>query len=84
MSNKKIAGARVGRRPPVDARAAGEYAGLSDWTMRRKAYAGEIASLKIGSRLLFDLDELDRFIDEHTRPRLTDKPTQRTRSNESK
>ena len=61
---------RVGRRPLVDARGAGEYTGLSEWTIRRKAYAGEILSVKIGSRLLFDLDELDRFIAEHTRPRL--------------
>jgi hypothetical protein len=84
MVNNSFSETRVGRRPLVDARAAGEYAGLSGWTMRRKAYAGEIASLKIGSRLLFDLDELDRFIDEHTRPRLTDKSTQRSQSNESK
>ena len=44
MPNKKTAGVRVGRRPPVDARAAGEYAGLSDWTMRRKAYGRDCES----------------------------------------
>ena len=84
MANNSFRETQVRRRPLVDARAAGEYAGLSSWTMRRKAYAGEIASLKIGSRLLFDLDELDRFLDEHTRPRLIDKSTQRTRLNQSR
>jgi excisionase family DNA binding protein len=82
MVGKSFSETRFGRRPLVDARAAGEYAGLSVWTIRKKAYAGEISSLKIGSRLLFNLDELDRYLAEHTRPRLIDRPTHRARSNE--
>ena len=83
MAKSNLKETRVERRPLVDARGAGEYLGLSIWTVRKKAYAGEISSVKIGSRLLFDLDELDLVRAEHTRPRLMNKPTQRTRSNES-
>ncbi len=70
MAKNKIV-VRTGSRPPVDAIAAGAYlGGFSHWKVRDMAYKGEIASIKIGSRLLFDLDELDRYIAEHTRARV--------------
>jgi excisionase family DNA binding protein len=84
MANSSFGEIRLGRRPPVDARAAGEYTGLSAWTIRKKAYAGELSSLKIGSRLLFDLDELDVYLAEHTRPRRIVRPTPRDGSNEAR
>lgn len=43
---------------------------LSPWTLRGWAYKGKIASHKVGSRLMFDRAELDRFIKETERPRL--------------
>lgn len=48
------------------ARAAGK---LSPWTVRKMAYTGRIASVKIGVRLLIPRSELQRLIDEGLRPR---------------
>jgi excisionase family DNA binding protein len=71
MAIKQLHGdSQTGRRPLVDARGAGEYIGCSDWHARELAYRGVIASVKIGNLLRFDLDELDRFIAENTRPRV--------------
>ena len=49
---------------------AGEYAGLSPWTLRRRAYDGRLTSYKIGTRLLFDIADLDQLIDSGKRPAL--------------
>lgn len=38
------------------------YSGISKWTWRRKAYAGEIASTKVGKRLLIPKSEIDRVL----------------------
>lgn len=43
--------------------------GLSPWTIRAYAYKGVIASVKLGTRLLFEESELDKFVEERTRPR---------------
>jgi excisionase family DNA binding protein len=44
---------------------------ISAWTWRRKAYAGQIESVKVGTRLLIPATEIDRVIAEGTRPRAT-------------
>jgi len=46
--------------------------GISRWTWRSKAYSGEIASSKVGRRLLLPIAEIDRIIAEGARlPRTT-------------
>lgn len=55
----------------ADATAAGLHmGGLSHWTMRLWGRTGRVSTFKIGSRLMFDLNELDRLIAESERPRL--------------
>ena len=49
-----------------------EMTGLSRWTWRRSAYAGTVASVKIGRRLFIPVSEVRRVIAENTRPRLQD------------
>ena len=44
--------------------------GRSRWSWRRDAYAGKIASVKIGRRLFVPVAEVQRVIAECTRPRL--------------
>lgn len=46
--------------------------GVSRWTWRRMAYDGRIASVKLGTRLLIPLAEIERVLREGTRPRLQD------------
>jgi excisionase family DNA binding protein len=47
--------------------------GVSRWTLRRWAYDGKIASVKMGKRLLIPIAELERLVAEGTRPRLAEK-----------
>ena len=65
-----MAAKQHGDRRLVGVTVAGEYAGLSPWTLRRRAYDGRLTSYKIGTRLLFDLQDLDKMIDEGKRPQL--------------
>lgn len=44
--------------------------GLSRWTWRRYAYAGTIASVKVGPRLLIPRSEIDRIMRAGMRPAL--------------
>lgn len=44
--------------------------GLSRWTIRRWAYDGKIASVKMGRRLMIPVSELERLVTEGTRPAL--------------
>jgi hypothetical protein len=44
--------------------------GRSRWSWRRDAYAGKIASVKIGAKLLIPIAEIRRVIAENTRPAL--------------
>jgi len=44
--------------------------GRSRWSWRRDAYAGKIASVKIGAKLLIPVVEIRRVISENTRPAL--------------
>jgi excisionase family DNA binding protein len=43
--------------------------GTSPWFWRRKAYDGTVGSVKLGRRLLIPRAEIDRYIQESTRPR---------------
>jgi excisionase family DNA binding protein len=60
---------------PVKA-AAGRL-GISIWTLRKKAYEGEVASVKIGVKLLIPESEIERMIREGLRPRRTAHEDQR-------
>ena len=42
--------------------------GVSRWTLRRWAYQGKISSTKLGKRLLIPVAELERIVQEGTRP----------------
>lgn len=44
-----------------------EYLNVSPLTVRRKSLNGEIPSIKIGNRLRFDKQEIDRWLQEKTR-----------------
>lgn len=46
--------------------------GISIWTARGWCYRGTVASVKIGSKLLVPVGEIDRIISENMRPRLQD------------
>jgi excisionase family DNA binding protein len=43
--------------------------GISVWTLRKKAYEGDVASVKIGAKLLIPESEVERLIREGMRPR---------------
>jgi Helix-turn-helix domain len=47
---------------------AGLMTGMSPWTWRRWAYAGKVASVKLGNRLLIPRSEIERLIAENLRP----------------
>ena len=49
---------------------AAQLLGVSIWTIRQAAYRGEVASAKIGAKLLIPASEIDRVVTESTRPRL--------------
>jgi hypothetical protein len=42
--------------------------GRSRWSWRRDAYAGNISSVKLGTKLLIPIAEIRRVIAENTRP----------------
>lgn len=44
--------------------------GLSTFWWRRKAKNGEVESVKMGTRLMIPVSEIDRIIAENTRPRV--------------
>lgn len=44
-------------------KAAAQYLGATVWAVRCLAWNAEVASVKIGGRLLFDRTDLDKFID---------------------
>jgi len=43
--------------------------GISVWTLRKRAYEGDVASVKIGAKLLIPESEIARLIQEGMRPR---------------
>jgi excisionase family DNA binding protein len=48
---------------------AAQQLGISVWTLRKKAYEGDVASVKIGAKLLIPESEIERLIQEGMRPR---------------
>ena len=48
--------------------------GISVWTLRKKAYEGDVASVKIGAKLLVPESEIERLIREGMRPRRVARP----------
>jgi excisionase family DNA binding protein len=48
---------------------AAKQLGISVWTLRKKAYEGDVASVKIGAKLLIPGSEITRLIQEGMRPR---------------
>lgn len=52
-----------------DVKAASRYSSLSRWTLSRAVKSGELKCSKIGSgqtgKILFDVKELDRYINSH-------------------
>ena len=57
---------------------AAKQLGISVWTLRKKAYEGEVASVKIGTKLLIPESELERLIREGRRPRSKNAPVATT------
>jgi len=52
-------------------KSAAQRLGISVWTLRKKAYDGDVASVKIGVKLLIPESEIERIIREGLRPRLS-------------
>jgi excisionase family DNA binding protein len=59
---------RLINREFVSVQEAKELTGISDWTWRKWAERGVLASVKIRSRLLIPLSEIQRLLDEGLRP----------------
>lgn len=56
------------KRPLLTTKSAGEYTGLGERYIRRLRAERRIACLRIGGRVLFDPDDLDRLIESHREP----------------
>lgn len=41
---------------------AGEYLGLSVWSIRERIYSGQIAHVSIGRRVMVDIEDMDELI----------------------
>jgi len=57
-----------GHRPLLTARVAGSYTGLGERYIRRLRAERRIDCVRIGGRVLFDPDDLDRLIEQHRVP----------------
>jgi excisionase family DNA binding protein len=69
MRQEAVLGAATGKPERLISMAdASERLSLSIWTLRGWAYAGKVASCKLGSRLLIPESEVDRLINESLRP----------------
>lgn len=44
---------------------AATYLGISPWTVREMIWRGDLACIRLGRRVLLDLQDLDRLIIEH-------------------
>lgn len=49
-----------------------QLTGISRWTWRKWAYDGRVASVKLGKRLLIPLKDIERLVEDNTRPRRSD------------
>lgn len=43
---------------------AAQYLGATTWAIRRLVWENEVPSIRIGQRILFDIHDLDRFIEQ--------------------
>jgi hypothetical protein len=50
-------------------KAAAQRLGISIWTLRKRAYEGDVTSVKIGAKLLIPASEIERLIRDGTRLR---------------
>lgn len=57
------------QRKLISVAEAEQITGMSQWTWRRWAYAGRVESVKLGSRLMIPVAEVERVTREGTRPR---------------
>ncbi len=55
----------VGKRL-LTTREAAEYLGLADETVYKKSRLRELPSVKVGRSLRFDLQALERYVEQHT------------------
>lgn len=46
----------------LDQRAAAQYLGISYWTLRDLCFRGELPLVRIGKRVLVDVQDLDAYI----------------------
>ena len=44
---------------------AAKYLGLSPWTIREMIWRGDLPSVRMGRRVMLDLQDLDRYIAAH-------------------
>lgn len=54
-------------RPPVVASVAADYIGSTEGHVRTLTRRGEIPHLRIGRKVRYRLDDLDRWLDDHAR-----------------
>lgn len=69
MSRADVHNMRLNERRLLSVQECEGLSGISVWTWRRWAYAGKIASVKMGTRLMVEMAEFDRAIAENRRPR---------------
>jgi excisionase family DNA binding protein len=50
----------------MDLKTAAEYMGCTASALRQAANNGKVPRTKLGKRIMFDRERLDRFIEEHT------------------
>jgi excisionase family DNA binding protein len=60
-----VSNGSIGRRL-LNVKEASEYLGLEVDTVYKKSRLREVPSVKVGRALRFDLEALNRFIDQHT------------------
>ncbi len=63
--------------PKLDAKRAAEYLGIHVATVRRLLWQRRIAHYKIGSRIVIDQRDLDRFLEAHRVPAREESPVER-------
>ena len=65
ITSDLVSNKRVGKRL-LNVKEAAQYLGLEVDTVYKKARLRELPSVKVGRALRFDIEALDRFIEQHT------------------
>jgi predicted site-specific integrase-resolvase len=68
MRNKENVTERTESTKLLGVQECAEHLGISPWTVRRYAYNGTVASVKLSTRLLIPVSEIERLIAERMRP----------------